>query len=122
MQADDGQNADPVFQQEQEHLSATYATLQRLGRNLARQMEKAAREAAADKKSMAEELAPNFATYADAMETYADFAAMNRVIDGYNLAHDAHAEELGKVQLLLKQPYFAKVVLQFKPDEPAKKL
>ncbi len=122
MQADDGQNADPVFQQEQEHLSATYATLQRLGRNLVRQMEKAAREAAADKKSMAEELAPNFATYADAMETYADFAAMNRVIDGYNLAHDAHAEELGKVQLLLKQPYFAKVVLQFKPDEPAKKL
>ncbi len=122
MQAVNETNADPVFQQEQEHLSATYATLQRLGRNLVRQMEHAAREAAADKKSMAEELAPNLATYADAMETYADFAAMNRIIDGYNLAHDARTEELGRVELLLRQPYFAKVVLQFKPGEPAKEI
>lgn len=114
--------SDPVFQQEQEHLSQTYATLQRVGRGLARQIEQAAREAAADKKSMAEELAPNFATFDDAMETYADFAAMNRVIDGYNLAHDTRVEELNKVELLLKQPYFAKVALQFKPGDAPKEL
>ena len=113
---------DPIFAAEQRHLSATYGTLQTIGRNLVRQMEKARQEAAADKKAMAEELAPNLATYADAMETYADFAAMNRVIDGYNLAQDANAEELAKVQLLLKQPYFAKVVLQFKPDQEPKEL
>ena len=114
--------SDPVFQQEQQHLSQTYATLQRVGRGLARQIEQAAREAAADKKSMAEELAPNFATFDDAMETYADFAAMNRVIDGYNLAHDTRVEELNKVELLLKQPYFAKVALQFKPGDAPKEL
>lgn len=113
---------DPIFAEEQRHLSETYGTLQAIGRNLVRQMEKARQEAAADKKAMAEELAPNLATYADAMETYADFAAMNRVIDGYNLAQDANAEELAKVQLLLKQPYFAKVVLQFKPDQEPKEL
>ena len=79
-------SADPVFDQEQRHLAGTYAKLQQIGRALVRKMERAQREAAADKKAMAEELAPNFATYADAMETYADFAAMNRVIDGYNLA------------------------------------
>ena len=43
------QAADPVFQQEQEHLSATYATLQDLAQATARQLEKIAREAAADK-------------------------------------------------------------------------
>ena len=118
--ADD--SADPVFDQEQSHLAETYAKLQQIGRALVRKMERAQREAAADKKAMAEELAPNFATYADAMETYADFAAMNRVIDGYNLAQDADAAELAKVELLLKQPYFAKVALQFKPGQEPKEL
>ena len=115
-------SADPVFDQEQRHLAGTYAKLQQIGRALVRKMERAQREAAADKKAMAEELAPNFATYADAMETYADFAAMNRVIDGYNLAQDADAAELAKVELLLKQPYFAKVALQFKPGQEPKEL
>ena len=115
-------SADPVFDQEQSHLAETYAKLQQIGRALVRKMERAQREAAADKKAMAEELAPNFATYADAMETYADFAAMNRVIDGYNLAQDADAAELARVELLLKQPYFAKVALQFKPGQEPKEL
>ena len=115
-------SADPVFDQEQDHLAHTYAKLQDIGRGLVRKMERAQREAAADKKAMAEELAPNFATYADAMETYADFAAMNRVIDAYNLAQDADAEQLERIQLLLKQPYFAKVALQFKPGQEPKEL
>lgn len=113
---------DPIFQQEQQHLTEIHTTLNTLGRNLMRQMEKAQQEAAADKQSMSEELSPNFASYADAMETYADFAAMNRVIDGYNQTQEANAEQLAKIQLLLKQPYFAKVVLQFKPDQEPKEL
>ncbi|HIW76394.1 MULTISPECIES: HelD family protein [Gordonibacter] len=116
------QSDDPVFHQEQQHLATTYAKLQELGRALVHKMEKTREAAAADKRSMSEELAPNFATYADAMETYADFAAMNRVIDGYNLAQDADAEALAKIELLLKQPYFAKVALQFKPDQEPKEL
>lgn len=116
------QSGDPIFHQEQQHLATTYTKLQELGRALVRKMEKTREAAAADKRSMSEELAPNFATYADAMETYADFAAMNRVIDGYNLAQDADAEALAKIELLLKQPYFAKVALQFKPDQEPKEL
>ena len=113
---------DPVFREEQLHLSDTYAKLQEIGRELVRKMERTRAAAAADKRSMSEELAPNFATYADAMETYADFAAMNRVIDAYNLAQDADAERLANVELLLKQPYFAKVALQFKPGQKPKEL
>ena len=113
---------DPVFREEQLHLSDTYAKLQEIGRELVRKMERTRAAAAADKRSMSEELAPNFATYADAMETYADFAAMNRVIDGYNLAQDADAERLANVELLLKQPYFAKVAPQFKPGQKPKEL
>ena len=113
---------DPVFREEQLRLSDTYAKLQEIGRELVRKMERTRAAAAADKRSMSEELAPNFATYADAMETYADFAAMNRVIDAYNLAQDADAERLANVELLLKQPYFAKVALQFKPGQKPKEL
>lgn len=113
---------DPVFREEQLHLSDTYAKLQEIGRELVRKMERTRAAAAADKRSMSEELAPNFATYADAMETYADFAAMNRMIDAYNLAQDADAERLANVELLLKQPYFAKVALQFKPGQKPKEL
>lgn len=116
------QSSDQVFLQEQQHLSETYTSLEAMQHTLVQQMDQARREAAADKQSMSEELSTNFATYADAMETYADFAAMNRVIDGYNLAQDADAEKLTSIQLLLKQPYFAKVVLQFKPDQEPKEL
>ena len=113
---------DPAFLQEQQHLASTYAQLQEMAAELVRKMEHTRAAAAEDKRSMAGELAPNFATYADAMETYADFAAMNRVIDAYNLAQNADAEQLAKIRLLLEQPYFAKVVLRFKPGQDPKEL
>ncbi len=102
---------DPVFAEEQAHLSATYAALQQIGRTTAKALEKAALDAAADKESMADELARNFATADDALETWADFAAVDRIIDGYNLSQTANAEKLKTVELLLKRPYFAKIVV-----------
>ncbi|WP_165056544.1 MULTISPECIES: UvrD-helicase domain-containing protein [unclassified Adlercreutzia] len=108
--------SDPVFAAEQAHLTSTYDALVRMARELVAKMERTGEQAAADKLSMSEELAPNFATYADAMETYADFAAMNRVIDAYNVAQGLDAERLSSIRLLLRQPYFAKVELQYKPD------
>lgn len=115
-------SVDPVFAQEQKHLSDTYETLEAMGRSLAAKIRALDESAAEDKRSMAEELSPNFASYADAMETYADFATVNRVVDGYNVAHDLNAEKLARIEVLLKQPYFAKVVLQFKAGEEAKEL
>nr|WP_253904762.1 UvrD-helicase domain-containing protein [Adlercreutzia sp. ZJ473] len=107
--------SDPVFAAEQAHLTSTYDALVRMARELVAKMERTGEQAAADKLSMSEELAPNFATYADAMETYADFAAMNRVIDAYNVSQNLDAERLSSIRLLLRQPYFAKVELQYKP-------
>ena len=102
---------DPVFAEEQAHLSATYRALQQIGRTTARALEKAALEAAADKESMADELTRNFATADDALESWANFAAMDKIIDGYNLAQTANAEKMKTVELLLKRPYFAKIVV-----------
>lgn len=115
-------NDDPVFAEEQAHLSRTYAELVRMAGNLTDKMRRAGEQAAADKLSMSEELAPNFATYADAMETYADFATMNRVIDAYNASQQVDAEKLSSLRLLLRQPYFAKVALRFKPNAAPKEL
>ena len=116
------QEFDPVFEEEQQHLTETYAKLQTMGRDLLAKMEANSKDAAADKLAMVDELSVNLASYADAMETYADFATVNRVIDAYNLAQTVDAEKLTSIQVLLKQPYFAKVVLQMKPGHEPKEL
>lgn len=116
------QTADPVFQEEQAHLTQTYQTLQDLAEGIHRKMEKTRQDAAATKKSMSDDLTMNRADWDDAMEMYAEIEAMNRIVDGYNIAQAADAENLSKINLLLKQPYFAKVVLQFKPNEEPKEL
>ena len=113
---------DPIFVEEQAHLSETYAKLKALGAKLAASIQKTQEEAAQTKQAMSQELAVNFASYADAMETYADFSAMNEIIDSYNLAQDVNTENLKKVALLLEQPYFAKITLEFKPGEAPKNL
>ncbi len=113
---------DPVFIEEQTHLSETYEKLKDLGASLAANIQKTQEEAAQTKQAMSQELAVNFASYADAMETYADFSAMNEIIDSYNLAQDVNTENLKKVALLLEQPYFAKIALEFRPGEAPKNL
>lgn len=113
---------DPIFEEEQLHLSKTYTKMQSMTHDLVAKMEKNSQEAAADKLAMSSELSPNFASYADAMETYADIASVNRVIDAYNITQSVDAEKLANIQMLLKQPYFAKVVLQYKPEEEPKEL
>ena len=116
------QASDPVFREEQEHLSETYETLESMAHALSVKIDEMDKAAAFDKRSMAEELSVNLASYSDAMETYADFATVNRVVEGYNVAHDLSAEKLSRIGVLLKQPYFAKVALQFKPGEEVKEL
>lgn len=106
---------DPVFVLEQEHLSKTYAKLEELEASLAAKMAKTRAQAAEDKESMAGEVSIDLSTDDDAMETYADFLAMNSIIRNYNIMQEADAEKLGQIQLLKRQPYFAKVALQFKP-------
>ncbi len=112
-----GQAQDPVFEQEQGHLTKTHAKLIELGEALVTKMEKTRAQAAADKEAMAGEVSIDLSTDDDAMETYADFLAMNSIIRNYNVMQEADAEKLSQIQLLLRQPYFAKVALRFKPGE-----
>ena len=114
------QEFDPVFEEEQQHLTETYAKLQTMGRDLLAKMEANSKDAAAGQAGHGRRAVGEPGSYADAMETYADFATVNRVIDAYNLAQTVDAEKLTSIQVLLKQPYFAKVVLQMKPGQEPK--
>lgn len=109
--------ADPVFEEEQRHLTETFAKLQEIERDLAAQLEKSLAEALADKENMLDDLAVDFGNGVN-LETYVEFEAMHQVIDAYNQTNDLRESELRKAQLLQRRPYFAKVTLQFKPEDP----
>ena len=111
---------DSIFEKEQRHLSETFAKLQDIGRRAADDLKQTLAEASKDKGEMARDLALDFASDDMSMETYADLEAVNRVIDAYSLSSQLSTEKLSKAQLLLHQPYFAKVSLRFRPDEPAR--
>ena len=110
---------DKTFEAEQEHLSTTYAKLQSIEHNLQEQLASIFSEVASEKDLITDEL--NFDFDADIhVETMAELEAVNRIIDTYNIAADVTTERLHRAQLLLKQPYFAKVTLQFKPGSEPK--
>ena len=50
------------------------------------------------------------------------FVAMNNIIEAHEMANSVQAERLRAVEVLLREPYFAKIALQFKEGAPAKEL
>ncbi len=115
-------SADAVFREEQDHLTSTYEAIEKIERNVLESMRRTAQEAEEDKRNMADELASNFASDGEKQETYIEYANMNSVIDSYNRTQRANAEKLTAVRILKPQPYFAKVVLQYKPGAAPKEL
>lgn len=113
---------DPIFVEEQNHLTVIYDKLQTIGETAAKKLQKIAEAAAADKIAMAGELSHNTATADDILEMQADFSAANRIIDAYNLSHDLEAQRLTTVELLLREPYFAKISLELveRPGKPVR--
>ena len=91
--------SDPEFTTEQAHLTETYGKLEKIGRDAVAAMEAVAAQAAEDKKSMAEELAVNFATWDDILETHADIVAMNNIIEAHDMANSVQAERLRAVEI-----------------------
>ena len=114
------QASDPVFQQEQDHLSDTYAKLEAIAKNLSEKMERRRWQAAKDKDDMQGEVKHNFASDGEAQETYVDYAVLNNLIRDYNLEQDADSERLAAAAKLLEQPYFAKISLEMRAGAPAK--
>ena len=113
---------DPVFAAEQAHLSEVYVELDKMRGELARKMEATSAAAARDKLDLLSEISNDFTSDTEASETYASYGTVNSVIDSYNAQQEVTADKLARCRLLLRQPYFAKVALQFKPGQPAKEL
>ena len=96
--------ADPVFVEEQDHLSATYAKLQELERACAGRLAANREEMQQFKSTMDDELGADFDGDDIAMETYAEYAVMNNVVDSFNIAIDLDSETLKRLRILLASP------------------
>lgn len=118
----DERTDDPILVEERRHLSETYAKLEAMEQALVAKIQKLDDDVAADKEMLADELTGNFASMGEAFETYAEFASANKTIDLYNATQELNFQNLQKVRLLMHQPYFAKVALQFKPGDAPKEL
>lgn len=114
----DENSHDAEFEQEQRHLSETYAVLERLRDEL--QEELGTREVAARKDllDLSSEVRPDYGGADETMETLAAIETLNSVIDTYNQHHDNVVDKLRRDLVLLMQPYFAKVRLVMRPGRP----
>lgn len=113
---------DKTFEDEQRHLSEVYETIVKLRDELTEELEVHQQQAAEDLERMSDELHPDtFGVDADEiMETLAAIETLNSVIDAYNQRRDYAQERMQRVLALLRQPYFAKVRLKFRPNMPAR--
>ena len=114
------QHDDPVFQQEQEHLTKLYAKLLEMRDAIGEDLESNHKGARQDLIDMSEEVRLDFGGADETIETLAAIETLNSVIDAYNQYHDFNVDKLRRVMLLLMQPYFAKVRLQMRPGRPAR--
>ncbi|HJA28175.1 MAG TPA: AAA family ATPase [Candidatus Olsenella pullicola] len=122
-QLESDQHDDPIFQQEQTHLTELYAKLTQIRDDISSELERTHATSVRDLLEMSEEVNvdvldlddPN---YDDLAEAAASIEALNSIIDAYNQFHDVNTDKLRRVMLLLLQPYFAKVTLEMRPGRP----
>lgn len=109
---------DPIFQQEQAHLTDLYAKLLKIRDDISQDLESNHQGARQDLIAMSEEVRLDFGGADETIETLAAIETLNSVIDAYNQYHDFNVDKLRRVMLLLMQPYFAKVTLEMRPGRP----
>lgn len=109
---------DPIFIEEQRHLSEIYAKLVQIRDEISDELEARHAGATKDIREMSEEIRPDFGGADEALETLAAIETLNVVIDAYNQYHDFNTDKLRRALLLLRQPYFAKVSLKMRPGQP----
>ncbi len=110
---------DPIFEEEQRHLTRTYEQLLAMEQSLSARAGNLAQKVPQEKQKIREDLTLNFDSGTDSMETYIEFEVMNHVIDQYNIESETIAEQLSRVRRLLKAPYFARVSLLFDGESEA---
>ncbi len=116
---------DPVFDEEQAHLTELYAKLLEIRDATTAELEANQATSVKDLIEMSEEvnvdvLDVDDPNYDDLAEAAASIEALNSIIDVYNLHHDLNADKLRRALMLLLQPYFAKVTLEMRPGRPAR--
>lgn len=117
-QTDTAHVDDPIFQQEQAHLSELYAQLLKIRDDISQDLETNHAGAKQDLIDMSEEVRLDFGGADETIETLAAIETLNSIIDAYNQYHDFNVDKLRRVMLLLMQPYFAKVTLEMRPGRP----
>ena len=110
---------DPVFEEEQRHLSMTYAKLEDIEREMSALLGETEAEALEANRNMLDDLAVDFGNGVN-LETYIELESLHQVIDSYNDILNVRRERLKRARQLLRQPYFAKVTLQFDESKPAR--
>lgn len=110
---------DEVFQYEQEHLKSTYQRLLELKDELSEELGRRQAEIERDVAEMSAEVKVDVVGVGDdeVMEALASVETLNIVIDSFNAYHDAAVTTLKNIDILLEQPYFAKVRLVMRPGE-----
>ena len=98
---------DPIFEEEQRHLSKTHAKLQQIKAETKQKLQQLEAQASSDKSGMSDEMTLDMQSDDMAMETYAEKEAMNRIIDNYSRSCRMGNDKLKQLEFLLQQPYFA---------------
>lgn len=106
-----------IFDEEQKHLTDTYAKLTSMDEELEKSIEELNRTAAEEKADILTNFRFDTADDEVQTESYGEIETWNRYIDTYNIKSGTMSAKLTKLKLLLESPYFARVTLQFAPDE-----
>ena len=99
---------DTIHEQEQQHLSETYAKLLDIHARLKRELASLREEAAESIGDMQQDLSRDEEGDIH-VESMAELMSFTAAVDAYSLTADSTATELKRNELLLEQPYFAKV-------------
>ncbi len=108
---------DPIFIEEQNHLSEIYDQLEQMDKSLTAELQEISEKAADEKKTQSEDLRLNFNNDEEAQETLIEFEIMSQAVAQLNIASDSVSTKLKNVQQLLPRPYFARITLKFEEDE-----
>lgn len=108
---------DKIFLEEQDHLLDTYNRILGVRRGLEEFLKGLRADASDYKETVSEDLSLDLIGHEESTETHIELENANAYIDALNRKHDAAVERLAQIDRLLPAPYFARITVQFEPDE-----
>ncbi len=106
-----------IFKEEQDHLTETYRILQGMKEGLDSDILDLKQKASEEKNDIRDYISFDLADDEAKFEAMGEIETWNRYIDSYNISSNLLHSKLKNVNKLLEAPYFARVTLQFDPDE-----